>query len=141
MIHGPDLTLKRFSIDDDGAFGYLTRDINSEQVAVTCERTFGADDEPTVVIPPGVYRCVRGVHSLDGVHRFETYEITGIPGHSGLLFHTGNTEMDSKGCVLLGKHFGQMGDVMAVLDSRVAFRDFMDLMNLADVFQLTVKAS
>lgn len=137
---GPSLTLKRLLVADDGAFGYLKHDYDGTQVAVTCERTFGEDGEPTVVVPPAVYKCLRGPHSLDGTHFFSTYEVTGVVGHTGILFHTGNTEGDSKGCILLGNYFGLMGPVMAVLESRIAFERFMNLMNGCDEFQLTVEA-
>ena len=34
---------------------------------------------------------------------FSTFEITGVAGHSGILFHAGNFNKDSDGCVLIGK--------------------------------------
>jgi Family of unknown function (DUF5675) len=135
---GPPLTLTRMVVGDDGAFGHLKRDDSDAQVAVTCERTFGELGAPEVVIPLGVYRCVRGQHTLDGSHFFSTYEVTGVQGHTGLLFHPGNVETDSKGCILLGHFFGSLGDVGAVLESRAAFVEFMDLMGGANEFSLTV---
>jgi len=138
MTIGPSLTLKRLLIGDDGAFGYLTRDDSGRQVAVTCERTFGDPGAPVVVIPPGTYRCVRGRHTLNGFDYFDTYEVTGVAGHSGLLFHSGNTEQDSKGCILVGKYFDRLGGLLAVLDSRAAFYELMVQLNGADEFQLTV---
>jgi hypothetical protein len=94
-------------------------------------------------IPPGRYRCVRGAHSLDGVHKFDTFEITGVEGHTGLLFHPGNTELDSKGCVCLGTTFGELqvgGQLLdAVLGSRDAFGIFMTLQMPVDEFWLTVQ--
>lgn len=136
---GQPLTLKRLQIRDDGCFSYLRREDGS-QICVTNEHTFGELGSPTVVLQPGVYKCVRGLHTLNGKDFFFTYEITGILGHTGVLFHPGNTELDSKACVLPGNQFGVINGMMAVLESRDAFAKFMHVTGDADEFQLTVEA-
>jgi hypothetical protein len=133
--NGISLKLRRFQVRENGAFGYLSSQAG-EQVAVTCERTF--DDPVAPVIPAGTYQCVRGMHTLDGTHYFVTYEVTGVPGHTGLLFHTGNTELDSKGCILLGTYFGTLGGELAVLESRQAFANFLSFVGNFDSFELEV---
>lgn len=87
-------------------------------------------------IPTGTYLCIRGQHQLEGMATpFTTFEITGVPGHTGCLFHCGNTEADSSGCVLVG--MARQG-VLAVLESRAAFGLFMEKMAGIDSFELTV---
>ena len=87
----------------------------------------------------GEFNCVRGIHQLSGAAQpFETFEITGVPGHTGLLFHPGNTEMDSSGCVLLGMAFGELTGVPAVLNSKIACDQFMNLQAGKDSCLLTV---
>lgn len=136
---GPPLTLKRLQIRDDGCFSYLRRSDGS-QVCVTNEHTFGDPGSPSVILQPGHYLCVRGRHTLNGQDWFDTYEIKGVEGHTGVLFHPGNTELDSKACVLPGRHFGVLDGMMAVLESVSAFRYFMQVTAGADEFELDVEA-
>lgn len=137
---GPPLTLKRLQVRDDGCFSYLRKDYDGAQICVTNERTFGDIGVPTVVLRPGRYRCVRGIHTLNGRDFFTTYEITGVIGHTGVLFHPGNTELDSLACVLPGNHFGVVDNMMAVVESQSAFRRLMQMAGDTDEFQLTVEA-
>jgi len=138
-ISGPALILTRLEIGDDGAFGKLSlADTPDQQFLVTLERTFGPTGRQVPVIPEGTYECVRGTHQLTTSKPFETFEITGVAGHTGLLFHWGNWETDSEGCVLLGKVRDTLGGRPAVLSSHLAFSDFMYEMSGADMFTLTV---
>ena len=74
------------------------------------------------------------MHKLEVGAEFETFEITGVPGHSGILFHTGNTNNDSSGCVLLGTDTTRLG----ISDSRLAFSKFMAMMVGIDKVELHV---
>ena len=87
-------------------------------------------------VPPGVYTCKRGMHQLDRMPiPFETFKITGVVGHDNILFHVGNTNADSSGCVLLGK---MRLTKTEILQSRAAFAAFMDSLKYVDLFELTV---
>lgn len=134
-----NLKLSRNAFEADGVFGVLTSLDGSCIVAVTLEHAFPSVAEPITyspIIPPGEYRCVRGPHQLAHMIRpFETFEITGVAGHSKVLLHAGNTNRDSEGCVLLGsKRVGSM-----ITFSEVAFERFMKLQAGVDVFTLTVE--
>lgn len=137
-----DLILERMKCGDEGCFSYL-KDQLGNQIAVSCTHSYQEGAAWLPKTQPGVYQCVRGRHSLDGVNYFETFEITGVAGHTGILFHPGNTELDSEGCECLGMTFGELvvkGKPMdAVLDSRTAFNLFMNLQEGCDQFELTVK--
>lgn len=85
-------------------------------------------------LPPGTYTCRQGNHNLHS-GPIVAYEILGVPGHSGVLIHPGNTEDASEGCVLIGK----VETATGVGQSRAAFDEFMALQAGAD-FTLTVKA-
>jgi hypothetical protein len=91
-------------------------------------------------IPTGTYECLRGVHQLAPTaispkpQPFETFEITGVEGHSGLLFHTGNFSEDSRGCVLLS--LGRNEKML--INSREGFERFMQAQAGCDNFTLTV---
>jgi hypothetical protein len=62
-----------------------------------------------------------------------------VKGHEAVLYHTGNIEQNSKGCVLLGLKTGYINGVRAVLESRVAFEAFMEYMGLDTGFTLFVE--
>lgn len=86
-------------------------------------------------IPNGTYTCVRSKHRLHGMTEdFETFEIAGVAGHQGLLFHWGNFNKDSEGCVLIG--LSRSGDM--ILHSREAFAEFTEGLKGLDSFTLIV---
>ena len=89
-------------------------------------------------IPQGVYTCMRGEHELENGPKFITFEVMGVPGHSGLLFHKGNFDNDSKGCILLGMNVVGAPGARMITQSGLAFDRFMALQKGVDDFQLTV---
>ncbi len=121
-------TLTHTNFADDGIFGILT-DVSDGIVAYTLEHSYNKLPKLT----DGTYTCVRGQHVLHS-GPIETFEITGVPGHSGILFHYGNYNADSDGCVLLGD--GETAT--SVTDSRGAFTKFMARLVGIDSFTLIV---
>ena len=95
-------------------------------------------------LPRGAtYRCVRGMHTLERYNKgdpFETFEITGVPGHTGILFHPGNLNSHSNGCVLLGmKREVTSDNTWIITSSRDAFALFMTANTGVDSFDLEVQ--
>lgn len=138
----PDLELVRLCIGPDGAFGVIFID-GVPAGPVSLERTYPlVENYPQgpqfVKIPAGLYRCQRTTYYAGG---YDTYEITGVVGHSRLLFHAGNVELDSEGCVLLGRRFGVLKGKPAVLESRDGFRDFLQLVHGRPSFDLLVRSA
>lgn len=127
----------------DGIFGKLG-DESGNVFAVTLEHAYSVTSlSPETAfapkIPSGTFRCVRGKHRLHGMTEdFETFEITGVEGHSNLLFHWGNWNRDSEGCVLLGDKIAQDYGAEMITNSRVAFARFMAMQDGVDSFNLTV---
>ncbi len=104
-----DLKLVRIRKASDGVFSELF-DENGHKLASCIEHAYpNGDGKPQLwgpKLPPGRYVCNRGMHRLHGMQSdFETFEITGVPGHTNILFHPGNTQADSEGCVLVGRDF------------------------------------
>jgi hypothetical protein len=122
-----DMTLTRTSFEDTGVYGALA---GGDFKCVTLEHAY-EDDQPKLL--PGVYICVRGQHTLHS-GPIETFEITGVPGHTGVLIHPGNAESASEGCVLVGE--ARVSDM--ITNSRVTFAAFLALHDGVDSFQLTV---
>lgn len=88
----------------------------------------------TSKLPNGVYECVLGEHTLRGHSPQQLYEVTNVPGHTGILFHIGNYNRDSEGCILLGTNKGNE----CITGSATAFKKFMDFQNGLKSFTLTV---
>ena len=125
------LELVRVAVGADGAFGVLVQDGRPRWL--TCERTF--EDRPErIVIPAGRWPCSRTVFMKRGYPTFEIH----VPDHERVLFHKGNTEDDSRGCVLVGLSFGEHQDKPAILESARAFEDFMGAYHGTQSFFLDV---
>jgi hypothetical protein len=129
-----NLMLINKSFEADGVFGQLVIE-DGQEIAVTLQHSYVADGGYVSKIPEGSYLCKRGKHQLAGMtHSFETFEVEGVSGHTGILFHTGNSNEDSEGCILLGEQ--RAGNVIE--NSRVAFERFMSIQAGIDEFTLTV---
>ena len=126
--------LHRVAVLRDGAFGGLLH--NGFPFAVTLERTYDELDEATVStkIPLGRFHCTRSVFLGGGYSTFEIH----VPGHSRILFHKGNVEEDSEGCVIVAENFGELRGAPAVLDSAGGFREFMRRASGVSGFELMV---
>ena len=90
------LTLTRFAKTRDGILGRLGPWVTLEEEDRGNQRNISA-------IPPGAYVCRRSRYHAGG---YDTYEVTDVPGRSRILFHIGNTEEDTAGCILLGERLG-----------------------------------
>lgn len=135
------LILKRKAYRNDGIFSELQTE-SGEKLCVTLEHSyFGTGNAYVPKIPGGTYLCVRGSHRLHADRpAFDTYEVTGVSGHQGILFHCGNTENDSEGCILLGKEAVEKDALRSLICSRDAFKEFMARVGLAQSFILKVIA-
>lgn len=144
--------LRRNADTEFGCFGHLDLWDDGRRIArfPTAEDDW-LDNKPSVsCIAPGQYVCRRTMYLKGG---YETFEITGVPGRSRILFHSGNTEEDVEGCVLLGKDFGAVSVAdedapgrpvrtkWAVVQSQKAFQDFMALLAGEQSFTLDVSFS
>ncbi len=127
------MTLKRISGTGDGTFGVLME--GEVPFALTVERPWLQNRRNVSCIPPGRYVCRRTLSPRFG----ETFEVTGVPGRSHILFHKGNTAADSSGCIVVGERFGELGGTPAVLSSARAFGAFMGRLGGRDEFTLLIE--
>ena len=96
-------TLKRKEFGVGGIISDFTFHGELSPFMVTLEHAYFFNGAYTPKLHNGVYTCVRGPHRLHGmIDFFSTFEITKVSGHSGILFHWGNYNEDSEGCILTG---------------------------------------
>jgi len=126
------MVLKRVASNSDGVYGVLIDGL--VPFALTLERPW-VDNEPDVsCIPDGRYWC----HRLISPHFGETFEVMDVPGRSHILFHKGNTEKDSRGCILIGEQFGFLNGKISILSSKAGFNEFLARTREHDNFNLNI---
>lgn len=135
----PVIELLRTDFLKTGIFGELA-DAGGNWMLYTLEHSYGDPNSssyiPKLPIKTGEYLCVRGKHQLKSGPEFETFEITGVAGHKGIVFHPGNDNSDSDGCVCLGLTRDEERNY--ITNSKKAFEFFMEQMTGIDVFNLIV---
>jgi Family of unknown function (DUF5675) len=134
-----DVILKRNRYREDGIFGVLLDD-QGEGLFVTLEHAYFDDNfNYSPKLPEGSYICILGDHKLEGMtETFKAFEVTNVPGHTGILFHVGNYNSDSNGCILLGMNVNKATAGWAIESSRIAFEKFMKLQDGVTQFTLIV---
>ncbi|KKN08348.1 hypothetical protein LCGC14_1057540 [marine sediment metagenome] len=115
-----------------GTFGILR--IDKQVFCVTLEPKDEENATDISSIPAQQYVCKRTISPRFG----ETFEITGVPDRFNVLFHAGNTDEDTEGCVILAEHYGKLGKNRAILNSGNTFKKFMLIMEGIDEFLLTI---
>jgi hypothetical protein len=131
------LTIKRLETGSQGTFGALIYE--SIPFTLTLERQWlnnraSVGDVPGSCIPAGEYMCER----VDSPRFGNTFEVKGVEGRSHILFHKGNLDDDSRGCILLGERFGNLGDSSGILSSKQGYNELMSLMFDDNEFRLTI---
>lgn len=127
------VTIQRTHLRVDGTFGVL--DINGLPICVTLERVWADNKKGESCIPAGCYVARRVLSPKFG----NTFEITGVNGRDAILFHWGNIDLDSHGCVLLGEsfHIWNAGQC-SIASSKVAFAEFMQRLGKTKEFDVEI---
>ncbi len=115
-----------------GTFGVLT--INSRVFCVTLEPPDNLNKTSISSIPAGQYDCMR--YSSDRYP--DTFQVMNVPDRYKILFHAGNFNEHTEGCILLARKFGVLKGGRAILNSGETFNQFMEIMKGIDKFQLTI---
>lgn len=73
-------------------------------------------------IPSGTYNALRHVSPKFG----DTLHLQDVPGRSEIIFHIGNSDENTRGCILVGSQFGYLWGRKkhGILRSKVAMDDF-----------------
>lgn len=136
------IELRRVSSDDDRTFGVLIH--NGSPFAVTLERGWRDNRRGESCIPPGDYIARRCNASSeygfkDSPHFGDTFVVENVPGRKHILFHKGNLDDDTHGCIIVAAEFGVLSGEPAVLNSAKGFGKFLQLMNAENIFRLVVR--
>lgn len=123
--------LRRDDARSDVTFGTLRCD---EFVCETLENPW-LDNEPYVsCIPRGTYQCKRVDSPRFGI----TFEVGGVDDRSHILFHWGNYEKDTLGCILLGEARRPDAQPPMITNSRKTFGRFIKFTQVTDEFELEI---
>ncbi len=116
------LVLERFAYSPMGTFGKL-RVAGKEWFTV--ERPWKDNRRNVSCIPEGWYRIERATFIRGG---YKTFLLQDVPGRSEILIHRANTMDDLAGCIAPGMRLGWVNGKWAVVETRKAFREFMEAM-------------
>lgn len=103
-------------------YGVLLRE-DGVPFALTLERPW-LDNQRSVscIQPPAdTYRAVRHKSPRFG----ETFLLQDVPGRSEILFHKGNIDDDTHGCILVGEQFNPVLGEDGITASKEGFAEFM----------------
>lgn len=120
------------TISNHGTFGVLV--LNGEPFCCTLEPEWRMNKRNVSCIPSGQYIAIRYKSKKYG----ETWQVQNVSGRSGILFHAGNVDTHTEGCILLGQHYGKLYNDLAVLNSGLTFRDFMNVTCDFDEMHVTI---
>jgi hypothetical protein len=87
-------------------------------------------------IPAGDYIVKYMARSSSGKYR-NVYHVQNVEGRYGVLIHAGNTVNHTRGCLIIGKRRGWLGGQRAVLNSRSALGQLVDILG-TEPFKLTI---
>jgi len=131
-MNSKTVRLVRLEQTEQGALGILL--IDGFIFCFTLEPDF--KEEGKLYIPQGNYNCKR----FHGTKWPNTFEIE-VKGHTAVLFHSGNTEADTLGCILLGATVGKLKGNRAVLNSGDTFKNFLGITSNVNKFNLYIEDS
>ena len=115
-----DGTISVMKLDDGTVFDVLEPELNDNKSSISC-------------IPTGMYRVVPHESPRFG----STYLVKGVANRSFILFHSGNTENDTEGCILVGMRRGEVNGKRAVLESKTAMEKLKSVFGYKE-FWLTI---
>ena len=141
------MKLIRIAYTEHGTFGVLLD--NEVPFTLTLERPWmnnkpSVGDKPGSCIPVGTYRVLRCRNSPDYGYKDspkfgDTFQVFNVPGRTTILFHKGNLDDDTRGCILVGEQFDLIGARPGIAASAKGFQEFLQHTAGVNEFQLVIK--
>lgn len=125
------LKIVRLEHSDKGMRGILL--INGAFFATTLERPWIGNTQNISCIPEGNYKGRKYSSKRHG----KTLKISDVINRTGIIFHVGNTQRDSEGCILLGDNFAKSST--AIESSTSAVTRFKEVIKNETMFTVQVK--
>ncbi len=130
--------MKLIRLTKDGViptYGVLCRGRDNIPFAVTLERPW-LDNVPNFsCIPPGTYKAIRHLSPKFG----ETFLLQDVLGRSEILFHKGNIDDHTQGCILIGEQFDPVLGEDGITHSGDGFAEFMKLLEGKNEFTIEIE--
>ena len=118
----------------EGTFGVLT--VDGMPFCVTLEPYSNDNQSNVSCIPAQQYMC----KPYSSAKYNNVYQVMNVPGRSSILFHSGNTDNHTEGCIILASYYGKLNGDWAALNSGTTFNKFREYI-AQDDFLLTIKES
>jgi len=139
------LIIDRVITGSEGTFGVLSVKVAGEKTpfTLTLERQWLNNQRGISCIPAGKYICLRcntsPEYGFNDSPKFgDTFVVTDVEGRQYILFHKGNLDEDTHGCILIAEQFGSLHEDTAILSSRQGFGEFMSLLKDKNEFELVI---
>lgn len=119
--------------EEHGTLGVML--LNGECFCCTLELPDRDNKANVSRIPNGEYI----IEPHNSPHFGSVWIVLNVPNRSHILIHKGNTDDDTKGCILLGQYFGKLKGNRAVLNSGNTHNEFMRIMKEYDKAILVIR--
>ena len=130
--------IMRLEHSEQGVIGVMK--IDKKVFCHTLELPWAENKINISCIPAKQYTCVKiKTDKVNTAQIGKTFMVKNVIGRSGILFHVGNTTVDTLGCVLLGSRVGHRFDrVRSIFNSWNTFKKFMKKFENENYFSLTI---
>lgn len=136
-----EIIVRRQHFGENFTISKMFFDGEDRGIFVLEDRVREVDGEPVsswkvvdqTAIPCGTYKVV-----FDFSNRFQKImpHILDVPGFEGVRIHSGNTDKDTSGCLILGKDWDGYSDFVS--DSKAAIKEFLNIVEDCKKITLTV---
>lgn len=117
----PQIIINRFVFDDKSTIGML--DLDGIFQCNTLEDTVRRIKVPNeTAIPAGIYKTILLHHPRFGY----TAQLLEVPYFDGIFFHSGNDDIDTHGCIVVGQYDKKVSDWIG--QSRTTHKAFIDVL-------------
>lgn len=128
------LLLIRICSGNVGTFGVLKWSHDLAPFALSLEDPWRNNTRFISCIPSGRYLC----KPISSPAHGRTFEVTDVEDRSHILFHRGNTHVDTQGCILIGEQYEFLDGIASVNSSRKGFNEWWNRAKGLEEFMLEI---